>query len=158
MNGVDLREIKRALKPLNGPWLPGVLDRQGRLIRQLLDAPAGLTFTDLRAAVADYRDMSKDEAWIAFRIDLWHLGHAGIAIGDAPSENGQRRYVLTSAEALRFAVDTVSRHRRRERRGLRTRLSRTKGLKSTRRTASAGSDRGRRSSFYASIRLRTTRL
>jgi hypothetical protein len=128
MNGADLPEIKRALKPLNGPWLPGVLDRQGRLIRQLLDAPGGLTFADLRAAIADYRDMSKDEAWIAFRTDLWHLGHAGIAIGDAPVKDGQRRYVLTSAAALRFTVDSATRRRKRERRGFRTGFLRPNGL------------------------------
>jgi len=113
MNGLDLREIKRALKTVNGPWLPGVLDRQGRLIRCLLDAPGGLTFSEVRVAISDYREVSGDEAWIDFRTDLWHLLHAGIAIGDAPGEDGQRRYVLASVEALRFTVDPGSRRRRR---------------------------------------------
>jgi len=130
MNGFDLRQIKRALKTVNGPWLPGVLDRQGRLIRQLLDAPDGLTFAELRWAIADYREISRDDAWIAFRTDLWHLGHAGIAIAVAPDTDGQRRYALTSAATLHFTVDPKLRRRTRERSGPRTRLWRTDGCSS----------------------------
>jgi hypothetical protein len=94
----DLRAISQALHAVNGPWLPGVLERESRLVQSLRDAPGGLTFTELRARINAYGDLdSSDDAWRLFRTDLWHLRHAGVAIDEVTQLGEPRRYMLRRA-------------------------------------------------------------
>jgi len=91
----ELRAISRALHSVNGPWLPGVLNREARLVRCLREGSTGLTFTELRTRIAEYGEASTDDAWRHFRTDLWHLRHAGVAIDEIVGAGESRRYILS---------------------------------------------------------------
>ena len=91
---VELRAISQALHAVNGPWLPGVLDREARIVQCLRDARDGVTFAELRKRISAYRHVSSDEAWRLFRTDLWHLRHAGVTIDEVAEVGEPRRYLL----------------------------------------------------------------
>ena len=94
-SGADLRAISQALHCVNGPWLPGVLDREARLVQCLREATDGVTFTELKARISAYRNLeTSDDAWRLFRTDLWHLRHAGVAIEERAEVGEARRYIL----------------------------------------------------------------
>ncbi|MFL5736805.1 MAG: hypothetical protein ACJ76P_05655 [Actinomycetota bacterium] len=91
----ELQAIARALHAVNGPWLPGVLDREARLLRCLRDARDGLTFSELKNRIEAYRGIQSEDAWRLFRTDVWHLTHAGAKIDEISEAGEPRRYVLS---------------------------------------------------------------